>query len=157
VSTDCATFDTPADIPDDDVGGTNAVFDISDSGTIADLDICINVTHGWVGDLVMTLRHENTGTEVTLVDRPGVPATEFGCSTADFFAVLDDEAGGQSVENQCAGSPPAIGGVFRPSPEMLDAFDGENINGEWTLTVADVELLVVGQLLGSILYYQTAP
>jgi hypothetical protein len=49
---------------------------------------------------------------------------------------LDDEAAA-SGEDECADSPPALGGRLRPN-ESLSGFDGESLAGTWRLTVSDV-------------------
>ena len=82
----------------------------------------MDAKHAFVGDLTVTLTHQETGTTVTVLDRPGVPATTFGCPRMDVLAVLDDEAIAP-VESQCATTPPAIGGTFTPN-NPLSAFDG---------------------------------
>jgi len=80
------------------------------------------------------LTHQNTGTAVTIIDRPGVPASTYGCSGDNILATLDDEAA-LPVENQCSGTP-TINGTFSPNG-ALSAFDGESSSGTWVLTVTD--------------------
>ena len=108
---------------------------ISGAGTIGDLNVSVNMDHAWVGDLSFVLRHQSTGTAVTFFDRPGVPASTYGCSRDDINAVLDDEAG-SPVENQCSTSTPTINGTFSPN-NALSAFDGQSGNGTWVLEVTD--------------------
>ncbi|MEL7450790.1 MAG: proprotein convertase P-domain-containing protein [Pseudomonadota bacterium] len=134
------TFLTPAilcrnpnlDIVDD--GTTSDIFAIADTGEIEDLDVSIVANHTYVGDLSFTLTHEDTGTSVTIIDRPGVPGSFFGCSADDIDVTLDDSAG-SAVENVC-GSNPAIGGTHSPN-NPLSAFNGEDLGGTWTLRVDD--------------------
>ena len=64
---------------------------IAETGIITDLNVSILASHTWVGDLSFTLSHVDTGSSVTLIDRPGVPP-EFGCSGNNIAATLDDEA-----------------------------------------------------------------
>ena len=35
------------------------------------LIVSIQATHTWVGDLIFTLVHVDTGTTITVIDRPG--------------------------------------------------------------------------------------
>jgi len=113
----------------------NSQLTVSGAGTIDDLDVTVNMPHAWVGDLSMVLTHQNTGTAVTFFDRPGVPASTFGCSNDDILATLSDEAG-SPVENQCASGTPTINGTFSPN-NPLSAFDGQSANGTWVLSVTD--------------------
>lgn len=122
-------------IPDNNANGTAATMTINASGRLSDLDITLDVSHSFVGDLVFTLEHVNTGTRVTLVDRPQYPASSFGCRRDDIQATLDDEAG-SPVENACATGVPTINGVFRPQ-EALSAFDNETLSGQWRLRAYD--------------------
>ncbi len=122
-------------IPD---GNSSAqdVISMANTSSINDLDITLNVNHTWVGDLEFTLEHDDTGTSVTFYDRPGVPSSSYGCSNNNIDAAFDDEGTDGSVESTC-NSNPAIGGSLTPSPDALSAFDGENMNGTWTLTAID--------------------
>ena len=131
----CTTYsssDTPISLPN----GTTSISSniaVSGSGTIGDVNVSVNMPHAWPGDLIFTVA--KSGTAVTIIDQPGVPASTFGCSTDNIVATLDDEAS-VSVESQCNSSPPAINGTFIPN-NPLSAFDGQNGNGTWTLTVVD--------------------
>ena len=44
------------------------------SQEVENLDVWLEISHTWGGDLTVALRNEATGTEVTLVDLPGAPA-----------------------------------------------------------------------------------
>jgi Zn-dependent metalloprotease len=124
-----------AAIPD----GTGSVSDsinLSPGATIADLDLSLLVTHTWVGDLVVTLTHEDTGTSVILMDRAGAPGLgEFGCDRNN-LQVLFDDAALAPIEDECTTGNPTMDGSFIPN-NPLSAFDGLNLGGEWTLTVED--------------------
>jgi primary-amine oxidase len=122
----------PLAIPDN--GSITTTLTIPDSGTIADLDVSLDATHTWVGDLSFTLTHDGTGTSSTIVDRPGIPGSDFGCGEDNIDAILDDEAT-SAVENECS-VPTAIAGTFSPN-QLLGLFNGENITGDWTLTISD--------------------
>jgi CSLREA domain-containing protein len=124
-------------IPDNDPGGVSSTVGWPGLGEIADLNLCVAIPHTWVGDLIVTLTHVDTGTSVTVIDRPGKTNGGVGCSGDDVFVLLDDEAG-PPVENECAAFP-AISGNFAPN-NPLAVFDGEEIDGDWRLTVSDNEL-----------------
>ena len=121
---------TPPPIPLQD-----SIF-IPDHGTIADLDVSVLIDHTWTGDIIFILKHMDTGTEVTLIDRPGDPASINGCREDNIDATLDDEAV-DPVEDECSNvNPAAIYGTFYPN-NPLSAFDGEDLYGTWTVLVTD--------------------
>lgn len=131
----CTTY-TSSDIPKSLPNGTSSVssnLTVSGSGTIADVNVSVNMDHVWVGDLGFTL--SKGGANVKIIDRPGVPASTYGCSGDNIVATLDDAAG-TAVEGQCASSTPTINGTFSPN-NALSAFNGLDGNGTWTLTVQD--------------------
>jgi len=131
----CVTY-TSTDVPIALPNGTTAIssqLTLGSAGTIADLDVTVDMAHAWVGDLSMVLTHQDTGTAVTIIDRPGVPASSYGCSNDNILATLDDEAS-LPAENQCG--TPALSGSLTPN-NALSAFDGESGSGTWQLTVTD--------------------
>jgi len=111
---------------------------VTATGSILDVDVALDITHPWVGDLQATLRHEGDSTTIPLLNRPGLPGVnpEFGCGNDDIDAVLDDEAA-SPAEDACAAPPPALGGNLTPIVP-LSGFDGLDSSTTWTLTVADV-------------------
>jgi len=126
---------SPLDIPDNNTAGISHCFSVTDTRMINDMDVALNVAHTWVGDLKITLKHENTGTSVTLMDRPGVPASGAGCGGDNITATFSDE-GGTPVEGKCNPAIPAISGTLQPQ-DPLSAFDGETMAGTWTLSISD--------------------
>jgi len=133
----CVTY-TSSNVPITLPNGTSSIssnLSVSGATSIGDLNVSVDMPHAWVGDLSMVLTHQNTGTSVTILDRPGVPASTYGCSGDNILATLDDEAGAP-VENQCAGGTPTINGTFSPN-NALSAFDGQSGNGTWVLQVTD--------------------
>lgn len=124
-------------IPDNNTTGVSSDLVIANGGAITDLNVKIETTHTWVGDLIYTLTNVTSGTSVVVIDRPGRTGTSgAGCSGNDINATLDDEAAGGTVESQCAGSVPTINGTFTPN-NPLTAFDGQVRTGTWRLTVSD--------------------
>jgi subtilisin-like proprotein convertase family protein len=94
------------------------------SGTINDLNIVsLSGTHTWINDLTFTLTSPNN-TSVVLLDRI--------CNNQNNFDIqLDDAAANNNYP-----CPPISGGSFIPE-ETLSAFNGEDANGIWVLTVSD--------------------
>ncbi|HRF19775.1 MAG TPA: proprotein convertase P-domain-containing protein, partial [Chitinophagaceae bacterium] len=102
---------------------------IAACGTITGVKVQnLNITHAFVGDLRVTLTSP-LGTVVTLFDRPGVPASTFGCSGDNLAIGFDDAAilTATDFENAC-GNLPAISGIYQPV-NLLSAFSGENMAG----------------------------
>lgn len=128
-------FSPEATIPDYDFNGVDDTATVDMLGTISDLDFATAISHWSVGDLVVTLTHDGTGTSAVVIDRPGVPGTPFGCDEKHIDVILDDEAT-DPVEDACLQSGVAINGILRPE-NPLDAFDGLELSGSWTLNVAD--------------------
>ncbi|QQX75632.1 MULTISPECIES: M36 family metallopeptidase [Aequorivita] len=124
-----------APIPDNNPTGVTVNMNVTENVTITDLDVNLNISHTWVGDVIVTIKSPS-GTMATIIDRPGRTTSGFGCSGDNIVAVLDDEAA-TAVENECAGSVPTINGSFIPN-NPLSVFDGESTMGLWELTVSDV-------------------
>ncbi len=93
-------------------------------GTIADINVTLNITHDYDADLDIILVSP-AGTEVQLVLYAGLSGKNFTNT------VLDDEA----ATGIGLGSAPFTGS-FRPE-ESLGILDGEDPNGTWTLRVRD--------------------
>jgi len=131
-------------IPDGEIQGIDSETTLAATGLIDDLDITINATHTYVGDLIFTLTHNDTGTSAVIVDRPGRTTSGFGCSGNDVSVTLDDEAAA-AVEDQCSTSGIAIDGTFTPD-NPLSVFDGEELAGSWTLNASDNASIDVGTI-----------
>ena len=127
----CATPN--AAIPDNNQTGVSSTITIPLGGSITDLDVDVVAAHTWPGDLIFTLSKD--ATSVVIVDRPGVPASTFGCSVDNVDTTLDD-ASATPVETTCNASPPGIGGTLKPN-NPLSAFNGQDRAGTWTLKVTD--------------------
>ena len=66
---------------------------------LSNVKVELNILHTWQGDVTVSLRHDASGTEVTLINRPGNPQTTFGFSNDNYGNngsgipfVLDDSA-----------------------------------------------------------------
>jgi subtilisin-like proprotein convertase family protein len=94
------------------------------TGSIIDVNVInLNGTHTWIHDLTITLKSPSN-TTVTL----------FGaiCNNEDNFNVnFDDAAPAGALP-----CPPVGGGTYQPQT-ALSAFNGQNPNGTWTLSVTD--------------------
>ena len=126
-------FAPDTSIPDNNPAGGTAMAEILELASINSMTVSLVSNHTWPGDLIVTLSHN--GTDVILMDRPGVPAGTFGCGQ-DGVDVTFDDASGTPVEGVCNGTSPGIGGVVAPE-QMLGAFVGDNLNGTWELNISD--------------------
>lgn len=137
----CSTPGLP--IPDYDPAGVSDDILLSSASSVSDLNVSLVATHPFVGDLIFTLTHLETGTTVILMDRPGFPPPP-PCNGDNIDATLDDEGTGP-VEDACSTTPPAIAGSLIPA-ESLSAFNGEATAGTWRLTAVDNGLGSLGTL-----------
>lgn len=144
LATGFASNNTSVSIPDGNSSVTSAM-QVTDNFSITDLNVYLDITHSWVGDLTVRIKSP-AGTSVTIVDRPGRINSGYGCNGSDIDAFLDDEAA-TPVENECGSGIPSISGSFIPN-NSLSAFDGETTIGTWELTVSDSDALYSGTLNG---------
>ncbi len=122
------------DLPDNTPAGVSSTLNVPSDVTLTDVNVAVMATHSWVGDLVITLQSP-MGTTLTLLDRPGVPASTFGCGDDNMDVVFDDGAG-VDPESTCDGNNPWVTGPLDPV-EALSAFNGQSTQGDWILTVSD--------------------
>jgi subtilisin-like proprotein convertase family protein/subtilisin family serine protease len=133
LSVESGTLNTP--IPDADFFGVDSQLEVSGAiGSIADLNVTINLTHTWIGDMVINLTSPS-GAIVTLIEFTGAS----GDNLTD--TVFDDQATLALWE----GTAPFTG-RFRPTTPLSN-FVGELANGTWTLNLSDWALADVGTLL----------
>lgn len=159
-SNSCTTYASGNNIsiPDNTPTGVDIPIVVSGSGTsIDDVNLSLDMTHTWVGDLVVTLTSPD-GTSAVVFDRPGVPLSTFGCSNNNVSASFDDDAtlSAMDLEDDCDGSDPAIAGNYQPL-NPFSVFNGENPNGTWLLNVADNAGGDIGELVSAELEICTPP
>jgi subtilisin-like proprotein convertase family protein/uncharacterized protein YvpB len=131
-------------IPDNNRDGASGLITIPDPRLVVDLDVYLRIDHTWIGDLQVTLTHQESGRSLTLLDRPRNPTKASFCEYDHIIAILDDEAS-QAVEGKCSDKNLAISGSFRPE-ESLQAFTGVPLEGTWVLTAADRSAYDTGAL-----------
>ena len=143
-------------IPDNQAGGISSTITTDDPRFIADIDIRLDIDHSWVGDLLITLRHEESGRSIELVNRPGSApgSTDKGCRLNNIKSILDDEVS-LPVEDECSSYPAAVGinnyiqaaiaGSYLPE-QSLSTFKNDFISGQWTLTVSDLSPYDTGKI-----------
>lgn len=121
-------------IPDNNAAGITDPLTITDTSNLLGLKVSIKATHTYVGDLRFTLAR--SGQSSVLIDRPGYPASTYGCNGDNVDIVLDD-ASTVVVETMCNSTPPALSGTAKPHNPIDATFAGAPFNGTWTLTVSD--------------------
>ncbi len=126
----------PLAIPDGVPAGATSTAVVSGMpGPITSLQVRVATTHTWVGDLTYTLTSPG-GTTITLLDRPGVPASTFGCSNDNVNVTFQD--GAPDPESICD----AVGTVWPVTlaapVTALSTLNGQSGNGTWTLRVSDL-------------------
>jgi subtilisin-like proprotein convertase family protein len=127
------TLDPPVPIPDSDPVGATSTIVVADDEPIQDVNVIVNITHTYDGDLEVSLIGPDD-TTVILSNRRGSSGNDF------IDTVFDDEAS-EAIAN---GSAPFTGS-FQPD-EPLSAFDGKLAAGTWKLRVEDM----AGSDLGTI-------
>ena len=105
--------------------------------SVTDVNFCFDMSHTWTGDVSVEITSPS-GTSVTVYDRPGQPATFFGCASDDAVVCFDDAfpTAYMDLENMCNAAAPAQAGDFQPA-EALSAFNGEEANGIWIVSFTD--------------------
>ncbi len=132
----------PVPIPDADPAGIDSELVVADDVILNDVNVRVEIAHTWVGDLTLTL--SNPSRSVVLLDRPGVPASGFGCSNDNMDVTFDDGAGGD-LENHCADTDPWFVGSADPAGSLAD-FIGDSSAGTWTLNVSDAASGDLGEI-----------
>lgn len=133
----CAFYnatDTPLAIPDFNGTGVNSVINVPVPSIITDIDVTVNVSHNWVGDVTLKLIAPN-GTEILLSQNNG------GNGNGYIDTVFDDDV----TSSILAGSAPFTGS-FQPE-EGLSILNGSLSGGDWRLNVSDTERFVNGALM----------
>lgn len=150
-------------IPDDDpLGVTDAQTVSGISGTALGNDVklssvCFQITHTWVGDLIVTLIAPN-GASVILLDRPGVPTTIAGCAGDDIDACVQLGTGNE-MESVCANLPAISGSYTAANGLNLNAINsgGGSPNGSWQLFASDNAGLDTGTIIEWSLSFDNGP
>lgn len=101
---------------------------VDSHGRILDVDALLDITHSYDADLVLRLSHG--ATTVLLANRQG------GSGGANYTGTVFDDQADIGIDAGYAYAP--YTGSFRPE-EALAAFIGQDIFGDWTLTVTDSE------------------
>jgi subtilisin-like proprotein convertase family protein len=96
----------------------------ADDVLIGDINVTVNLTHSWLGDLTISLISPS-GTEVFLMNG--------ACGDGQNINVIFDDSG---EPFDCADASPSVTGVLR-GQNLMSPFITENSVGDWTLKVVD--------------------
>jgi lysyl endopeptidase len=127
-----------ASIPDNSPAGLNSEIEISQAGQLLSLEMSLDITHTWVGDLIINLTHVESGTTINLVERANGSNTTFGCSSENIQTNVSDDAP-VSLQMDCVdgGNPVAYPEPAYSPNDPLASFVGQDIAGTWRLNVSD--------------------
>jgi subtilisin-like proprotein convertase family protein/formylglycine-generating enzyme required for sulfatase activity len=128
-----SSADAPKTISDFSTVASNVTIDGLDGRLLADVNVTLNITHTFDGDLDVFLISP-AGSRVELFTDVGGEFNNFSGTT------LDDDA----ATAVTAGSAPFTGS-FRPEG-LLSALDGQDPNGVWSLEITDDAGADVGTL-----------
>ena len=146
------TNSTPVSIPDNDPAGITSTLDVPDSIIISELSVNVNITHTYIGDLIVTLTSPE-GTSVTLHDRSGGSTNNLNATFAptefanedtfgDWTLSVSDNAGIDlgtldSWSITVLGAPSGTPGNHRPTAGFTSTSDG--LTATFTDTSTDTD------------------
>jgi uncharacterized repeat protein (TIGR01451 family) len=111
--------------------GVTITFNVPDTYIVSDVDLGINITHTYRGDLFMELSSPaGTGPNQLFIGNGG--------NGSNNFNVLFDDSSLTTIPTGNHNIIPLYDNVGEPQPDgNLDAFNTESSNGAWTLFVCD--------------------
>jgi len=132
-----SSTDVPKIIDGSSVNTVNSNLPIGQSKAINDVNVSLAILYPYTGDL-HALIISPAGDTTLLFDRPGFPATQFGCGGQNANLTFDSQTAqnAAALENQCNSNPPSLNGTFQPIGS-LDSQNGRNAMGNWVLSVTD--------------------
>ncbi|MGV8945360.1 MAG: reprolysin-like metallopeptidase, partial [Lutibacter sp.] len=116
--------DVPLNIPDYNATGISSKIFIGNNKKIRDVNVTVNITHTWIGDLDLMLISP-AGTSVLLV------ASRYDEGTNYINTIFDDDASTSII----VGVAPYTG-IYRPQGN-LSAFNDQFSYGDWSLKAID--------------------
>ncbi len=131
--------DLPAEILSTRFDTVTSILHVPNPRLISSVKVSrLDISHTYVGDLEITLTSPS-GTIVRLKNRQY--NMNFGCSGNDILVSFDDDAALTAFDlgHTCNIDTTAILGTFQPI-DPFSVFTGENMMGDWILTVYDLAL-----------------
>ncbi len=130
----------PAAALADNGAPTVETVDLVKNGLVLDVTVYLESTHPRVGDLKATVASQ--GQSVTLLDRPGHPASAQGCTRSNVGAYFLDNGTGKA-EFACGAGFYAIDGQLNPATPM-STFRGLESDSTWSVSLQDLASGEVG-------------
>lgn len=161
-------------IPDNTPAGIDIVHAEPSGNTVVSVTLDADITHTWVGDLIITITSPD-GTTASVLTRPGASVgSSFGCSANDMSITIEDGGADGSVEDcsTTSGDPAYTGTSYSPFPDAFAGFVGENTLtekqglkslvgvsalGNWTMNVSDNAGGDTGSINSLVLNIESAP
>lgn len=125
--TTCTTTtyaDVPISIPDNSPTGATSILNVSTNVTISDINIGVNISHQWIGDIKLNVTSPSS-TTVQLI-------ASSSCAPQNMSVIFDDN-GTNAV---CNSTAPGYSGTIKPLGTLSD-FNGGISQGNWTLFIED--------------------
>jgi len=125
-------------IPDGDANGITTDMVVSEGGALNSMEVQLDISHSYVGDLIITLEHVESATTIDIMNRVIGDSGAFGCNANNVQTTASDEAV-LTFENDCnrgtdnQAYPEA---AYRPD-QPLSTFAGTPLAGTWRLFVSD--------------------
>jgi subtilisin-like proprotein convertase family protein len=148
---DSVTYTTGFVVPDNDPNGVSDTENFTSSiQSITDIQISLDITGGFNGDLYAYLRHGNSGFAVLLNRVESTAGNPTGSADSGFHITLSSAAS-LDVHGGNAGGG-ALTGTWQPDGRnidplnsldttprtaLFDSFNGMSASGDWTLFIAD--------------------
>ena len=140
-------------VPDGNVNGLQSTLTFNDAyfDNVLDVNVRLNISGGYNGDLYAYLTH-GSGISILLNRTGRTGANSFGYGDAGFNITLDDAAA-TDIHNYGGNGGAQLTGTWQPDARnvnpatvlttdartaFLNAFNGLDANGGWTLFIADV-------------------
>lgn len=130
-------------IPDNTPVGISYSFSFADiaASSISDISVTLNLTGGYNNDIYAYLSHGST--LVTLVNQ----ITGTAGAGAGFSGVVLNEGAGSTIQGASGSPGVAFSGTYT-ADQNLNAFNGVNPNGTWTIFFADLSPGDISTLTG---------
>jgi subtilisin-like proprotein convertase family protein len=125
-------------IPDGDATGTTTDIVVGEGGALQTMELQLDITHSYVGDLIVRLEHVESSTVIDIMNRVLGDNASFGCDADNVRTTASDDAP-LSFENDCnrGDSNEAYPEPAYSPDQPMSTFAGVPLAGTWRLFVSD--------------------
>jgi subtilisin-like proprotein convertase family protein len=126
--------DIPVIISSSEEDTITSILTLPDVGNFAYVKLNVDIEHSWIGDMIIDLIAPDS-TIFSILDRPGVPDSNFGCGEENINATFRDDAERTAVfiEENCE----SIQGEYQAIAALNDIASSP-VAGDWTLGIQDL-------------------